>query len=949
MRTWLIKAVAAPVFPGDEEKTRNARILNIVTLISLPLLSAVIPIMAFSNLMRASVIWFDAAFFICLLAIFYLIRRRKIDLAANGMIFLSFVWVTFLTGIQGTVRAPSTAYYVAVVVFAGLFFEWRGVLLSVIASSVAVLGMILAENAGLLPQPNYAVTFIQWINFTIVFFMTGFLSIFSSDAIRKSLQKAKKEIRERAAVEMELRKLIRAVEQSPASIVITNLDGEIEYVNPRFTQTTGYTLEEARGQNPRILKTDKTPTGTHADLWETLTDGREWHGEFVNRKKDGSFFYESATISPITNANGIATHYLAVKEDITERKQTADDLRQSREMYRLLAENISDVIWVLDLTAGCFRYVSPSVVRLRGFSVDEVLKQDMATALTPESALHLQEVLPPRIEAFQKGEQIPYVDELAQPCKDGAIVWTETTSTFEINLTNGHLEVYGVSRQVTERKRNQDLLQIRLRLLESSIGRSLDEFLESALDIISEFSGSKIVFYHYVEPDQTTLTLQAWSSRTLREFCQMAGKGMRYDVDEAGVWVDCVRTGKPVIHNDYAHLSSRKGLPPGHAEVIRELVVPVFRGEKVVSILGVGNKPGDYAEQDVIELTYLADVVWEISKRKQTEQRLNELQARLQRLTQNLQDAGLFVFSRDADGKSHYEYLSAGMENLTGIKIDEALADSSLISALILPEYAVKLREIEKNAAEGQEKFEFEFRQKHALTGEIHWMLMRAAPQKREDGTTIWYGVQMDITDRKYDEQVITEANDQLRIDMQKIEQLQTELREQSLRDPLTGLYNRRYLSETILREITRADREKRPVCFIMGDIDHFKKINDTYGHQVGDKFLVALANLMKENARGSDIVCRYGGEEFIMVLPGATIDSASRRAEELRQKCADLSILHDGKTLRITISFGVALYPDHGRDAEEVIQKTDKAMYISKETGRNRVTVWQDIKLPPR
>jgi PAS domain S-box-containing protein len=112
---------------------------------------------------------------------------------------------------------------------------------------------------------------------------------------------AELEIKERKQVEEKLRQLSRAVEQSPVSIVITDTTGKIEYVNPRFTEVTGYKAEEVVGHNPRILKTDKTPSGTHSQLWETITSGREWHGEFVNRKKNGEEYYESASISPITS------------------------------------------------------------------------------------------------------------------------------------------------------------------------------------------------------------------------------------------------------------------------------------------------------------------------------------------------------------------------------------------------------------------------------------------------------------------------------------------------------------------------------------------------------------------------------------------------------------------------------------------------------------------------
>ncbi len=203
--------------------------------------------------------------------------------------------------------------------------------------------------------------------------------------------------------------------------------------------------------------------------------------------------------------------------------------------------------------------------------------------------------------------------------------------------------------------------------------------------------------------------------------------------------------------------------------------------------------------------------------------------------------------------------------------------------------------------------------------------------------------MEFEITERKQTEELLQKANGQLLADMEKIGQLQTELREQAIRDPLTGLFNRRYMNESMGREIMRAERENEQLSFIISDIDHFKMINDTYGHQVGDKFLVEVASLIKNNTRGSDIACRYGGEEFLLVLPDAAMASAAKCAEEIRKKCAKIIVYHEGKELKLTASFGVATYPEHGKKAEEIILKADKAMYKSKQDGRNQVTVWEE------
>jgi PAS domain S-box-containing protein len=172
-----------------------------------------------------------------------------------------------------------------------------------------------------------------------------------------------------------------------------------------------------------------------------------------------------------------------------------------------------------------------------------------------------------------------------------------------------------------ERKR---LIQERLDLIEYAAAHSLDELLSKALDEVCAFVDSPIGFYHFVESDQKTLSLHQWSTRTLNEFCRAQGKGRHYSIDEAGVWVDCVRERKPVIHNDYSSLEHRKGTPEGHARLVRELVVPVIREGKIVAILGVGNKPVDYTEMDAETVAYLADVTWEIVGRKRNEEKIRQ-------------------------------------------------------------------------------------------------------------------------------------------------------------------------------------------------------------------------------------------------------------------------------------------------------------------------------------
>jgi PAS domain S-box-containing protein len=180
------------------------------------------------------------------------------------------------------------------------------------------------------------------------------------------------DITERKKAEEELRKLSQAVEQSPVSVAITNIHGEIEYVNPKFTEITGYSKEEAIGQNPRILKSGEMPAEKHTQLWQTISSGKAWFGEFQNTKKNGESYWEMASISPIVDPAGNITHYLVIKEDITDRKLYEKALLDSERKYRVVADNTYNWEFWSD-TEGNYIYCSPSCIRITGYSAQEFI------------------------------------------------------------------------------------------------------------------------------------------------------------------------------------------------------------------------------------------------------------------------------------------------------------------------------------------------------------------------------------------------------------------------------------------------------------------------------------------------------------------------------------------------------------------------------------------------
>lgn len=288
-------------------------------------------------------------------------------------------------------------------------------------------------------------------------------------------------------------------------------------------------------------------------------------------------------------------------------------------------------------------------------------------------------------------------------------------------------EIIGITvfiRDITESKLTKNTINTHLSLNKFAFTHSLDELLQKTLDEVCSITNSPIGFYHFVEPDQKILSLQAWSTLTLQEYCKAEGNGLHYDIKQAGVWADCIRQLKPIVHNDYVSLENKKGLPEGHAKLVRELVVPIIRNELVVAILGIGNKEINYTEKDIELVAYFADVAWEIIQKKRAEEELykmnEELEQRVIKRTEELENSNKelesFSYSishdlraplRAIDGfsnillKNHSETLGTEEKRLLNKVCDNAKKMAYLIDDLLafsrINRYEVHKSEIDMN------------------------------------------------------------------------------------------------------------------------------------------------------------------------------------------------------------------------------------------------------------
>ncbi|MEW6665062.1 MAG: MASE3 domain-containing protein [Thermodesulfobacteriota bacterium] len=328
--------------------------------------------------------------------------------------------------------------------------------------------------------------------------------------------------------------------------------------------------------------------------------------------------------------------------------------------------------------------------------------------------------------------------------KDGTILPVLLSASAVTDRDGNFVMSRATLHDITERRRTANIVHARLRLLELAGSCSADELLTATLDELEALTGSTIGFYHFLESDQRTLSLQNWSTNTLKNMCTAAGKGNHYDIGRAGVWVDCIHQRGPVIHNDYASLPHRKGMPEGHAPVTREVVVPIFRANLIKAIIGVGNKSSDYDENDIEMVSQLGDLSWDIVERKQAEEALHRAHQNYLSLVNSVDgivweaDPLTFAFS----------FVSHQAERLLGYPLDRWLGDPTFWVDHLHPDDREWAVEFCRNAVREKRGHDFEYRMV-AADGRGVWLRDIVTVVLEGDRPVHLRGVMVDITERK--------------------------------------------------------------------------------------------------------------------------------------------------------------------------------------------------------
>jgi diguanylate cyclase (GGDEF)-like protein/PAS domain S-box-containing protein len=749
----------------------------------------------------------------------------------------------------------------------------------------------------------------------------------------------------------------------------------------------------------------------------------------------------------------------AMLMDITERKQMEQALRDSENRFRTTLQEVPNIAVQGYIMDGTTQYWNSASERLYGYSAQEAIGQNLLDLIIPpEMRSGVRQAIQQMAET---GHPIPAA-ELSLMRKDGSRVNVYSSHTV-FSIPGRAPELFCLDVDLTERKRAEAILQTRLRLSQFADSHSLNELLQSTLDEVEGLTGSQVGFIHFLEADQKTLRLQMWSNNTLKNMSSAKGKIMLYSVDQAGAWADYVSTRTPLIHNDLLNLDHRKQLPQGHTPILRELIVPILRNDLIVMIIGVGNKPTDYDDNDIEIVSQVANSAWDIVQRKQTEELLKESEWR-NRIVSELTADYIFVVDVDPGGILKLRWVSDNMFRMTGRTIEE-VATSDLWRNIIHPDDRERFFDFINQILSTAKAGELECRTFYKQGGE-RWINIYARPQVgEENNVTVIVGAVQDISERKQAEQALRMSEEKYRTvadftydwetwrgtdgaylyvspsckritehtaeefladpylivkiahpdDQSKVKEhweafateskrrllhldfriivpdgkirwvsqfstsvygengqwlgrresyrditarvqaeqaletvnlaLKTALvREQQLAhtDALTGINNRRHLYELAEREFEIALRYQRPLAVIMFDIDHFKEVNDTFGHATGDEILQHVTQVACKELRSADVIGRYGGEEFVILLPMTNAQQAYPLAERIRMGVEAMYVSTEKGDATVTLSIGIV---EMNRDVQNgsvdnLIRSADKVMYAAKRAGRNRTEI---------
>lgn len=726
------------------------------------------------------------------------------------------------------------------------------------------------------------------------------------------------DISDRKAIELALQatteELDRFFSVSLDLLCIGDTSGYFHRLNGQWEKTLGYLVQEMQGTQYIDYVHPEDMEATLAAL-SSLTEQQEIRN-FVNRYRcrDGSYRWIEWRSVPVGDL------IYGAARDITDRKQAELTLERTKEQLDLVLQASSEGYWDWNLVTGEI-YFSPQWKAMLGYADHElansfadweavIFEADRVTALQL-----VDDYNSGRVEEFSVTQRFHH--------KDGSTIYILSRAIHQKNAAEQVVRMVGSHLDITAMVTIQAALQTSEMQLASVLDSSLDGIM--AFSAVRDEVGTIVDFEWLLSNPSACTTVGRTadyliSKRLIEELPGNKTDGL-FDL-----YVQVVETGEPLqrqFHychdglNTWFEIIAVK-LGDGFAVTFRD-ITPLKQSEQALQLM---NQQLEIRVHELNQRTEQMQLLSEMSDFLQACITQEEAYRALPNLIEPLfpeSTGGIFTLNNSRD---RVENIAAWGDHRASIP-DFSPQDCWALRRGRL--YQVGPDCLGLRCSHNKT---------HAISTSTLCIPLLA------QGDTLGLFCLSTVELPQPTQQLARTVAEQLSLALANLHLRET-LQQQSIRDPLTGLFNRRYLEETLTREVERAQRQRHKIGVILLDIDHFKRFNDTYGHDAGDRVLETVAQLLRESVRGSDVACRYGGEEMILILPESPPGTTLARAEEIRQALSLLQISYNGLTLNaLTASLGVASFPDHGPQDVDVFKAADAALYQAKAQGRNQVVV---------
>jgi len=800
--------------------------------------------------------------------------------------------------------------------------------------------------------------------------------VLGTDPAPAVLENVFAEMREKQAVRKALAEheaLIRsALDMLRDVFLVLDMDAHILLQNTAVNRVTGYSEEEIHGLPLAGFFAEEDV----AVLWENLhraaSEGRSCFS--VNLlAKDGVRIPMEFEATLLRDTSGNPLNLCILGRDMTGHVIAHDTLREERDVAEKYLDLAGVIILVLD-KEGKVVVVNRHGCDLLEYDEGEIVGADWCGAFVPEES---REDVRAVFRHLQRGEQgFDYYENHVQ-ARSGElrlIAWNNITLRDEAGDFSGTLSS---GMDITESRRDQQRLawQASADAAVAEVSQALlsltdsEEVAQLMLKQARRLTGSSIGFVGYIDAQTGRLvgpamTEGAWTDLSLTE------KGVFDQFARPWGWV--LENGKPLLSNNAAEedLPFEKALGD-RTRIERFLLVPALIGGMVVGQIALANSSRDYEQRDLELITRMATHFALAIERKRMEEDIKDAHDKLQVWVEQrgkelnlLNEMGNLLQTCQTIGEAHLvigQFAERLFSGLSGA-IYYNNKDSGLFE--VTTEWGTT----------GQLDAAFSRNDCWALRrGQLHCIkdtptgllcthLGEPKPASYICAPMIAQGEALGVLHLRcrsdnspchilagedgaeHLNELALSFSGHVALALVNL-RLNETLREQAVRDGLTGVFNRRFMEESLAREIAKAKRSLSPVSVVMLDLDHFKMFNDDFGHEAGDILLQKLAALLQSSFREADVVCRYGGEEFVLMLPGASLDYARMRTEEIQESLRSMTVQYRGRFLRaLTISAGLATLPDHGLTGEELLKAADTALYRAKNEGRDRLVIAEPL-----